>query len=755
MSVHLLGIRHHGPGSARSLLGALTQIAPDVILVEGPADAESLLPLASHEDMAPPVAMLLYEVDAPSNALFFPFASFSPEWNAIRFGLHTGTPIRLIDLPAATTLALEDEPKPTEPDDSLPLLLREDTDPDRIERMKAWRADPLLALAQAAGYDDSERFWERLVEERQDGAPVFEAVAEAMSALRHEADKDRTAEDRRESMREAHMRQVIRGALRDGFERIAVVCGAWHVPALQEIPPESRDRPWLARLPRKKIATTWIPWSHGRLAYASGYGAGVHAPGWYHHLFTQHEHVGVGWLHRIALLLRERGMDASPAQVIDASRLAETLAALRSRPAVGLHELHDAARSVMLGGDSVPWGPVRDELVLGERIGHVPQETPMVPLQRDLTALQRRLRLRPGDGDRDIVLDLRRDLDRERSWLLRRLRILDVPWGEGGDRGEGKGTFKEEWTLAWDPEFEVRIIEASPHGATVETAASTIALQQAEQAQSLPALTELAQEVVFAELPGAMPGVVACLQREAAMASDLTQVMRALPPLVHLVRYGDVRGTQAAPVESLVSGMIARVCAGIPTASRALREDAAEPVVQGMTAMHTAVMLMDDPSALETWSDALVQVTDDPRGTPLLRGKSCRLALDAGRFEEADATDRLSLHMSRASDPSQTAAWLDGFLRGSGQVLVYDDGLWTLVDDWLGGLREEDFEGLLPMLRRTFSSFSEPERRGMGERARATSRQGGQHVTGELSFDAGRMAQVEPVLRLILGLEDG
>ncbi len=755
MSVHVLGIRHHGPGSARSLLGALGQIAPDVILVEGPADAEPLLALASHEDMHPPVALLLYEVEAPANALFFPFASFSPEWNAIRFGLRTGTPIRLIDLPAAATLAITDEPESRATEDPLPLLLREDADPDRIERMKAWRADPLLALAQAAGYDDSERFWERLVEERQDGAPVFEAVAEAMSALRREADKDRTAEDRRELVREAHMRQALRCAVRDGFQRIAVVCGAWHVPALQEIPPESRDRPWLARLPRKKVAATWVPWSHGRLTYASGYGAGVQAPGWYHHLFTQRDQPGVRWLHRIATLLRERGIDASAAQVIDASRLAEALAALRDRPAVGIDELHEAARSVMLGGDSVPWSLVHDELVLGETIGQVPPETPMVPLQRDLTALQRRLRLRPGDGDRDIVLDLRKDLDRERSWLLRRLRILDVPWGEGGSRGEGKGTFKEEWTLAWDPEFELRIIEASPHGATVEAAATTMAQQQAEQAQSLPVLTELAEQVVLAELPSAIPGVVACVQREAAAASDLTLVMRALPPLVHLTRYGDVRGTQAAPVESLVHGMVARVCAGLSTACRALRQDAAEPVTQAMAAMHTAVVLMDDPPTLASWNDALVQVTDDPRGTPLLRGKACRLALDAGRFEEDDAKDRLSLHMSRASDPSHVAAWLDGFLQGSGQVLVYDDGLWTLVDEWLGGLGPADFEALLPMLRRTFSSFTEPERRGMGERARAARRRGDQLVAGESDFDAGRLAQVEPLLRRILGLEDG
>ena len=43
----LLGIRHHGPGSARSVLKALAALQPDLILVEGPPDAQELLPLAA------------------------------------------------------------------------------------------------------------------------------------------------------------------------------------------------------------------------------------------------------------------------------------------------------------------------------------------------------------------------------------------------------------------------------------------------------------------------------------------------------------------------------------------------------------------------------------------------------------------------------------------------------------------------------------------------------------------------------------
>ena len=47
-AVHYFGIRHHGPGSARSLQHALQTLRPDAILIEGPPDANDLLQLAAH-----------------------------------------------------------------------------------------------------------------------------------------------------------------------------------------------------------------------------------------------------------------------------------------------------------------------------------------------------------------------------------------------------------------------------------------------------------------------------------------------------------------------------------------------------------------------------------------------------------------------------------------------------------------------------------------------------------------------------------
>ena len=104
------------------------------------------------------------------------------------------------------------------------------------------------------------------------GTAVFDAIAEAMGLLRDEVDS-------RDLVREAYMRRTLRAAIKDGYQNIAVVCGAWHVPALTEpLPPASHDDRLLRGLPKVKATMTWVPWTYGRLAFASGYGAGSAPP---------------------------------------------------------------------------------------------------------------------------------------------------------------------------------------------------------------------------------------------------------------------------------------------------------------------------------------------------------------------------------------------------------------------------------------------------------------------------------------------
>ncbi|MFZ4793491.1 MAG: DUF5682 family protein, partial [Blastocatellia bacterium] len=99
MNPSFFGIRHHGPGSARALLHALEELDPDLLLIEGPPEAEPLIGLANDPRVVPPVALLHYVEGSPERHLYSPYAEYSPEWQAIGFGLRRGATIRMIDLP--------------------------------------------------------------------------------------------------------------------------------------------------------------------------------------------------------------------------------------------------------------------------------------------------------------------------------------------------------------------------------------------------------------------------------------------------------------------------------------------------------------------------------------------------------------------------------------------------------------------------------------------------------------------------------
>ena len=77
------------------------------MLVEGPPEADELLPLIAQAEMQPPVALLFYVPDQPQHAVFYPFAVFSPEWQALLFGVQNNIPVRFMDLPQTHQLAIE------------------------------------------------------------------------------------------------------------------------------------------------------------------------------------------------------------------------------------------------------------------------------------------------------------------------------------------------------------------------------------------------------------------------------------------------------------------------------------------------------------------------------------------------------------------------------------------------------------------------------------------------------------------------
>jgi hypothetical protein len=758
LSISVFGIRHHGPGCARSLRAALEALKPDIVLVEGPPDAQNVLSLLSHEEMKPPVALLIYAPDEPRRAAYYPFTYFSPEWQALQYAALRTIPARFMDLPQAIQLAREplETTQGTTKESSQTKQAEATLDAPPAEATPTIEDDPLAMLAQAAGYTDHELWWEREIEQRRDSSNLFGAILEAMTELR----ADKPPKNEEEAQREAHMRQTIRAAQKEGFQRIAVVCGAWHAPVLLEPGPAKADAALLSGLKRIKVDATWIPWTNSRLSYRSGYGAGVTSPGWYEHLWTTADRITIRWITLAARLLREQGLDVSSASVIEAVRLSEALSALRDLPMPGLAEQHEAIQTVLCNGNATPMSLIRDKLEIGERLGEVPAETPVVPLQRDVEAKQRHLRLKPSAEIITLDLDLRKDTDRERSQLLHRLCLLGIEWGKLQKVGGKSGTFHEYWQVQWHVDFVIALIEANIWGNTVEYAATAFVCHKAHAMQDLPQLSELLDKTMLAELPEAIDALLQEIQKRAAVSADVQHLMDSLPPLARVARYGNVRQTRAEQIFPVIDGLFERILIGLPGACAALDDEAAQQMVVSVDKVQESVGLLNRAGQLEEWQGILRQLLESEGVSGLIRGRCCRLLLEQNMLDEEELQRLTRLALATANPAPQAAAWIEGILRGSALTVLHQDGLWRALDRWQSELQPETFEALLPILRRAFSSFQPPERRQMGEKVKhlhatdvGTGTRGRRSVRDLSKIHQERANSVLPILAQIMGVQ--
>lgn len=897
--VRILGVRHHGPGSARAVVRALDAHDPDIVLIEGPPEADALVTWVGR-GLVPPVAVLAYDQTNPRRAAYWPYAEFSPEWQALKWAHEHQREVRFCDLPAAVVLAestgrghdpdrpqlpgADDDPAaspdraflpggaeapeessaepvragapsadpahsaspgradpaavservpaessadPAEagapsghparlaspgraqlpaamssglPEESfsgpgqvgapsaprgtsdLPLAgpgqpavpaadpgppaLPSDgagshpsvpdaadpapTDPHPYPTTRegggvtadTLRGDPLAVLARAAGYADPERWWDDMIEQRTTGDP-FEAVGEAMTELRAAGVGELTESARlTEARREATMRQALRRAIKDA-DRVAVVCGAWHVPALSgKLPPASRDAALLRKLPKAKVTSAWVPWTHSRLAFASGYGAGIDSPGWYDHLFTSPDAVVERWMTAVAGVLRSHDLPVSSAHAIEATRLADTLAILRGRPTPGLDEVQEAALAVMCEGSTTSLRWVTSDLVVGEKLGAVPAEAPMVPLEADLRRLARSARLPIAADAKQLVLDLRKETDRAKSVLLHRLGVLGIAWGARVDIS-GTGTFKEGWSIAWRPEFAVEIVLASRFGTTVLAAAEAAVL---DDPGDLPDVTARVERALTADLPASLPGLLRLLDERAAHDADVSDLLAALPALVRARRYGTVRGTDTGALAVVAEALLARACAGIPAAASGASPEAAALLRSHLDAVHLVIPLMGD-EARDVWLTALGRLSTQGDCPGLLAGRATRILFDADELDAGEAGARLGRALSHGPSLAERAGFAEGFLAGSALLIVHDDHLVPIIDAWISRLTEEDFLEVVPVLRRAFGAYTRAERRQISQRV---TRGDTTPSTQEDDLDWDRLAPVLATVELLL-----
>jgi hypothetical protein len=428
---------------------------------------------------------------------------------------------------------------------------------------------------------------------------------------------------------------------------------------------------------------------------------------------------------KVAKLLRAEDLDASSAHIIEAVRLSETLATLRQLPLAGIQELDEAVKAIFCGGYDEPMALIREKLIIGDAMGKVPKEIPVIPLQEDLETLLKKCYKKVRDyyqvaeGSEVIELDLRTETHANASLLLHRLNVLGIDWGKTQSvRGNKQGSFHENWKLRWKVNFALAIIEAGMWGSTVENAATNFIKKTASETTELSKLSVLLDAAIDADLQQALPFLVQLVQNQSAVTKDVLDLMQTLPILVTKIRYGTVRKIDLSAIEMVVHQIIPRIFIGLPAACQGIDEEAAMLVFQALQNTNRALSLLNNADTTKQWHQVLLQMTELKAINGIIAGESCRILFEKHILDLEQTAQKMAFSLSSSNDAIESAGWIQGFLSGSGLLLIYNHALWNILDSWVEQLPYDKFTEILPLLRRTFAAFDTPERQKMMDLAK-------------------------------------
>ncbi|TYP68383.1 DUF5682 family protein [Paenibacillus methanolicus] len=769
--VHVFGVRHLSPAGAHHLRRFLEAVKPAVVLVEGPADASDWIGQLTRSGVVPPIALMAYTENLPVRTLLYPFASYSPEYEAFRWAAANGASAAFIDLPSDISIPLYDYRKAARREaDEAESLARAETqesagagageeasgdssgneasDADGRDDASAGRTETSRRdfyvkqhelyerIASLAGEDDYESYWERHFEhdERTDGyrLEIEELSRQMRGLLEHDERLADPVESAVNEVRESYMRLEIARRLESGVppERIVVVAGAHHVSGLTaDLPPMAEAQ--LAALPRTATKRTLMPYSYYKLSSHSGYGAGNPAPAYFELLWACLQDGGLArlpsiYLTRVAQRLREQGTYRSTASVIEGVRLASALASMRGSAQPILRDLRDAAVVTLGYGERAVVAEAMARAEIGTDIGYLPEGISQTPIQDDMNRNLKRLKLdkyKRAEAS-ELELDLRENrrvkseeaafIDLNRSTFLHRLALLGISFAKKKTLRAGAGSWAEQWVLQWSPEAEIELIESTLKGETIEWAAAYTIRERLADCADIGEASRLIRISSDCGLPACMEEARAALQRLSVDGQQFVPLADAAFELSGLIRYGSIRKTDIAPLMPLLSQLFFRAAIGLIDAS-ACSDDAAKGMLAGINGMHTVSQDQYDAVDDELWKRQLRELAFRDDRNPTLSGFAFAIMLERHTVSEEECEREVARRLSPGIPADLGAGWFEGMSMRNRYALLSRPSLWGQLDDYLGSLEQEQFKRSLVFLRRAFSSFDAREKAAVAE----------------------------------------
>lgn len=754
----LLPVRHHSPACAFHVERMIEQLHPCAILVEGPDNADSLIPVMVHEDTKAPFAIYYSYHDQAGRIsrekerykCYYPFLDYSPELAAFRTGKKLGIETAFIDLPYGDILAASREGKG--------LLKKEEEKQNYNDDYLLSRNAYLQQLCERTGMRCFDEFWEKYFELNgiaEESGKWFENLLTYCSLARENTPEESMEEDGCLA-REVYMAERIREYARKAAGgTVVAVTGGFHTPGLKKLlcggedqQKTSRQKIMADKVPEKDQGVYMMPYSMEAADALNGYASGMPFTGFYQKAWERlqrsdvpcedavkkenaddkenaqeeapYESVVLDMIVASGKETRRKEGYLSTYDEICACAMARGLAELRGKREPGAYELLDAVLSSFVKGEynlasDTPVRILRRHMT-GDRVGALCKSADVPPIIHDFQTECKRFGLKTGSTlEAEATLSIfSNQKHRQQSMFFNRTAYLGAAFarkvkGPNLQLKKDRNLMREIWKYKWSTQVTSSLIEVSVYGATIEEAVVSLVKEELKKELGARESAVLLTRVFEMGLRDQMQTVFQRVHELMLQDTDFYSIADAVKSLLMME---ELSGLYESKLEfgMLIHVGCRKLIALLPSMTKIKDED--------LDACMNALKLLyqitgrdgEFGQEREAYYGILEKMAGDGEIHAGLNGCIHGILYGSGR-EAAEAVEMVCKGYlgGTKSQLFSTAQFFRGLFFTARDLVFIGEQFIRMLDEFYGVVSEEEFMELLPELRMAFTYFTPRE----------------------------------------------
>ncbi|WP_238899052.1 DUF5682 family protein [Clostridium sp. YIM B02500] len=716
-------VRHHSPACSFHLKNVIESYNPEIILIEGPVEANKVIKYIAHEETKAPVCIYYSYFDRNSfieenkekYRCYYPFLDFSPELLALREGKKKNIACEFIDLSYAEILI-----------NSKKLEIM-----GKAQEKNAYNDDYLMkesifikTLCEKEGCRNYNELWEKLFE--IDGLKIstekfIENMIFSCYLSRESYNEEMLKEDGCLS-REKFMSMKIREAIKK-YNKVLVVSGGFHTSALID-GLESNEEITLHNIAQEDTGVYAMVYSFEESDQLNGYASGMPHPAFHQRVFENiqkkmdkpYEEAVLNYIVHCGKLIRKNHGNLSTADEIEAFNMAKGLKSLRNKYECGVYELKDGITSSFVKGEmdaeaQVSLKYLRD-LLTGNKIGKLCALVEVPPIVQDFNELCRKFNIKTTTLENEVPLSIYKSKKhREQSKFFHIMKFLNTNFcfmEKGPDFIKRKNTnlVREVWKYKWTTKLQSTLIELSVHGGSLKEAASSILTKRFVSCENVSGeasllLIEATLMGVESSFQGLLPSFGEILNGD----EDFVSVTNSCYNLNFLCNSEDLLNiTMNEKLKEFFTAAYNKAVSQITSLSTVDYDNENEVISKLKDIYHISNKADFDS---ETLIDSLKLLINKKNLNSAVEGAALGILYGLNSINSKEVTDKAMQYLYGTGEKlMKSGSFLKGLFSTAKDLLLIEEDLLNGIDSFMRNIEEEHFMALLPDLRFSFTFFN-------------------------------------------------